>query len=76
MYILNSLGDVIKEKFSDKENFVEIKIFPGLKVSSRYIPLDQSRSNLHINNAANVLSISSTFTDNFRKKIRDLHDKK
>ena len=42
--ILNSLGDMVKDKFSDKDNFVEIKLFPGLKVTSRFIPSEQSVS--------------------------------
>ena len=75
--ILNSLGDVVKDKFSDKDNYVEVKLFPGLKVTSRYIPPEQSKSNLYenIGNLDYVLNLSSTFTDDFRKKIRELHKK-
>jgi hypothetical protein len=67
------LGDVVKDKFSDKDRYVEIKIFPGLKVTSRYIPLEQSKSNL-ILKSDSILSITSVFTDDFRKKVRELHN--
>lgn len=71
--VLNSLGDVVKDKFSDSDEYVELKIFPGLKVTSRYIPLEQSKSNLNLKNNS-ILSITSVFTDDFRKKVRELHN--
>lgn len=72
--VLNSLSDVVRDKFSDKDNFVELKLFPGLKVSSRYLSPEQSKSNLNMQNTEYILSISSTFTDDFRKKIRESHN--
>ncbi len=74
--ILSSLGDVVKDKFSDQNKFVEIKLFPGLKVSSKYLSPEQSKSNLtsNITNVDYVLNLSSTFTDDFRKKVRELHN--
>ena len=74
--IINSLGDVVKDKFSDKDNNVEIKLFPGLKVTSRYIPPDQSKSNLDISKLDFVLSLNAIFSDYFRKEIRMLHRSK
>ena len=71
--VLNSLGNVVKDKFSDSDDYVEIKLFPGLKVTSRYIPLEQSKSNLNLKNNS-ILSITSVFTDDFRKKVRELHN--
>lgn len=71
--VLNSLGDVVKDKFSDSDEYVEIKLFPGLKVTSRYIPPEQSKSNLNLKNSS-ILSITSVFTDDFRKKVRKLHN--
>lgn len=73
--VLNSLGDVVMDKFSDGNNFIEIKLFPGLKVASKYLSPDRSKSNLDLQNTEYVLSLSSTFTDDFRKKIRQLHKK-
>ena len=57
---------MVKDKFGDSDEYVELKIFPGLKVTSRYIPLEQSKSNLNLKNNS-ILSITSVFTDDFRK---------
>lgn len=73
--ILNSLGDVVKDKFSDKDEYVEIKLFPGLKVTSRYIPPEESKSNLDISKLEYILRLNATFSDHFRKDIRALHNK-
>ena len=35
---------MVKDKFSDSNNYVEIKLFPGLKVTSRFIPFEQTVS--------------------------------
>ncbi len=65
----------MRDKFSDKNNYVEIKLFPGLKVTSRYIPPEQSKSNLNISKSDFILKLNATFSDYFRKEIRDLHRK-
>ena len=70
--ILSSLRDLVKDKLSDSEDS-ELKIFPGLKVTSRYIPPEQSKSNLDISNLDFVLSLNATFSDRFRKEIREKH---
>ena len=70
--ILNSLGDVVKDKFSDRDDYVEIKLFSGLKVTSRYIPPEESKSNLDISKSNFILSLNATFSDYFRKEIRTL----
>ena len=72
--ITNALGDVVKDKFSDKNDYVELKLFPGLKVTSRYIPSEQSVSKrLNINSNYSIF-MSAVFTDDFRKKVRELHN--
>ena len=72
--VTNALGDVVKDKFSDKDNYVELKLFPGLKVTSRYIPSGQSVSKrLNINSNYSIF-MSAVFTDDFRKKVRELHN--
>lgn len=71
--VINALGDVVKDKFSDMDSYVELKIFPGLKVISKYIQPEQSKSNLNLDNKF-VLSLSSVFTDDFRKKVKELHN--
>lgn len=72
--ITNALGDVVKDKFSDKDDYVELKLFPGLKVTSRYIPSEQSVSKrLNINSNYSIF-MSAVFTDDFRKKVRELHN--
>jgi hypothetical protein len=72
---LDSLRDVVKDKFSDSDEYVEIKLFPGLKVTSRYIPPEQSRSNLNISKLDYVLSLNANFSDYFRQEIRNNHNK-
>ena len=72
--MLNSLGDVVSDKFSDG-NFIELKLFPGLKVSSKYLTPEQSKSNLNLQTTEFILSLSSVFTDDFRRKVRELHNK-
>ena len=74
--IIYSLGDVIKDKIGNGESNVEIKVFPGLKILSRYLLPSESKSNLPNDNIDYVLNITSNFTDDFRKKIRNIHNSK
>lgn len=69
--MLNVLSDVVKDKFSDM-NDIEIKIFPGLKVTSEHIPSEQFNTNLkNVNISPDyVLKLTAYFTDNFKKEIR------
>lgn len=55
------------------DNYVEIKIFPGLKVTSRYIPPEQSKSNWSISKNNIILNLSATFSDYFRRSIKENH---
>lgn len=71
---MNALGNVVKDTFSDSDDYVEIKLFPGLKIASKYIPPEQSKSNLDISGLDFVLSLSATFSDYFKKEIRYLHN--
>ena len=73
MKILNSLGNVVKDKFSDSDDYVEIKIFPGLKVTSKYIPSEQTVSKRLNIDSEESLFLSAYFTDDFRKKVRQQH---
>ncbi|MCI9448021.1 MAG: hypothetical protein HFH36_11680 [Lachnospiraceae bacterium] len=72
--ILNSLCGVVKDKFSDKENFVELKLFPGLKITSEYVPSEQYKSNLagYIK-SGDMLFLSAEFSRRFKDSIRELH---
>ena len=72
--ILNSLGNVVKDKFSDSDDCVEIKLFPGLKVTSRYIPSEQFTSNLGISNMNSILILNAEFSKNFKNKIKEQHN--
>ena len=72
--ITNALGDVVKDKFSDKDNYVELKLFPGLKVTSRYIPPEQFTSNLGISNMNSILILNAEFSKNFKNKIKEQHN--
>ena len=61
---------MVKDKFSDSNNYVEIKLFPGLKVTSKYIPPEQFTSNLGISNMDSVLMLNAEFSKNFKNKIK------
>ena len=71
---MNSLGNVVKDKFSDSDDCVEIKLFPGLKVTSRYIPPEQFTSNLGISNLNSILILNAEFSKNFKNKIKEQHN--
>ena len=75
--ILNSLGDVVKDKFTDKDDYVEIKLFSGLKVTSRYIPLEQSNLNLCNNGTITsdyLLYLNGEFSNRFKNEIKETHN--
>lgn len=75
--ILNSLRNVVREKLSDRDNNSEIKIFPGLKVSSRYIPAEQSNLNLCNNGTIKtdyLLYLNGEFSNRFKREIKQAHD--
>ena len=69
---------MVKEKFSDSDDYVEIKLFPGLKITSKFIPSEQSGSNLfnsgHIYSKT-LLNLSANFSKDFKNKIHELHKK-
>ena len=74
--ILSSLRNVVKDKFSDKDKYVEIKLFPGLKVTSRYIPLEQSSLNLCHNGMITsdyLLYLDGEFSNRFKNEIKEKH---
>lgn len=73
--ILLSLRSLVKDKLSDCEDS-ELKIFPGLKVTSRYIPTEQSNLNLCTNGAINsnfLLYLNGEFSHRFKNEIKQLH---
>lgn len=73
LLILNSLGDAVKEKFGGNDDYVEIKIFPGLKIVSKRVPSDKSVSQrLNIGSGCSIF-MSANFTDDFRKKVKQIH---
>ena len=65
--VLNSLGNVVKDKFSDSDDYVEIKLFPGLKVTSRFIPSEQTVSKRLNIDSEESLFLTASFTDDFRE---------
>lgn len=74
--ILHSLRQVVIDKFSDKEPYVEIKLFPGLKVTSRYIPAKQSKLNLCSNGAITsdyLLYLDGEFSHRFKNEVKEHH---
>lgn len=69
------MGNIIKEKFSNIDDYIEIKLFPGLKVTSKYVSSNNSVSKrLNIKSDYSIF-MSAIFTDDFRKKVRELHKK-
>lgn len=74
--VLYSLGDLVKNKVGNEEKIIEMKIFPGLKITSRYLSPSESKSNLPNQNVSYILNITCNFTDDFKKKIRNIHNKK
>ena len=65
---------MVKDKFSDKDKYVEIKLFPGLKVTSRYIPLEQSSLNLCNNGMITsdyLLYLDGEFSNRFKNEIKE-----
>ena len=67
---------MVKDKFSDKDKYVEIKLFPGLKVTSRYIPLEQSSLNLCNNGMITsdyLLYLDGEFSHRFKNEIKEKH---
>lgn len=76
MNYLYTLGDTVKDIVSDG-NYNEIKIFPGLKVTSRFIPIEQSKANNIKNQNTNYsISISPKISDDFRDKVRQCYENK
>ena len=70
------MRNVVKDKFSDKDKYVEIKLFPGLKVTSRYIPLEQSSLNLCNNGMITsdyLLYLDGEFSNRFKNEIKEKH---
>ena len=67
---------MVKDKFSDKDKYAEIKLFPGLKVTSRYIPLEQSSLNLCNNGMITsdyLLYLDGEFSNRFKNEIKEKH---
>ena len=64
---------MVKDKFSDSDNYVEIKLFPGLKVTSRFIPSEQTVSKRLNIDSEESLFLTASFTDDFRNKISKQH---
>lgn len=74
--ILNALRTVVKDRLGDREYNSEIKIFPGLKVTSRYISAEQSDLNLCRNGAIQtdyLLYLNGEFSNRFKREIKQAH---
>ena len=72
------MRDLVKDKLSDSGDS-ELKIFPGLKVTSRYIPTEQSNLNFCNNGTINsdfLLYLNGEFSHRFKEEIKQLHKKK
>lgn len=74
--ILNSLGEVVKNKIGNSNGFTEIKLFPGLKIISEFLPEEQYNSNLGIVNISSILKLKAEFSKNFKRDIKEIHKSK
>ena len=72
--ILNSLGDIVKDKFTDNDSYIEIKLFKGLKIAIKVVPTEKSVSKRLGNfiKSDTSMIISANFSDSFRKEISRL----
>ena len=66
--VIHSLTDVVKDKLSEPEDKVEIRVFNGLKISSEQIP---SRRKGEVS-----LLLNSSFSDSFAREVRQLYKDK
>lgn len=76
--VLNGIRNVILEKFGNRYDCVEIKLFPGLKISSKYI--SSKDSNLSLCKSGDIKSdmllyLNSDFSKNFKNEIYNIHRK-
>lgn len=73
--IINSLGEVVKEKCANEYDLVEIKLFNGFKISSHFVNIDDSRlkSLKKYVSTNDALQLKACFNDRFKRDIRFLH---
>lgn len=72
--MLSSLRNVVKDKLGDLEAEVEVKLFPGLSVTSKCIPLEQTKLktvNDNVTDSAYLLSVRSKVSDRFKREIKN-----
>lgn len=73
--MFESLSNIVISKFSDSDQCVKIKILPGIKLFSKYIPIEKTSAK-NISNyipSKYSMSLGVKFSDNFRNEIRELH---
>ena len=72
--VLSSLRNVVKDKLGDLDAEVEVKLFPGLSVTSKCIPLEQTKHKSVTENVADstyLLSVRSKISDRFKREIKN-----
>lgn len=72
--VLSSLRNVVKDKLGDLDNEVEIKLFPGLSVTSKCIPFEQRKIksvNDNIADSTYLLCVGSRVSDRFKREIKN-----
>lgn len=65
---------MVKDKLGDLDNEVEIKLFPGLCVTSKCIPFDQSNIksiNSKYDDSTYILRVNSRLSDRFKREIKN-----
>ena len=72
--VLTSLRNVVKDKLGDLDAEVEVKLFPGLSVTSKRIPLEQTKHksvNENVADSTYLLSVRGKISDRFKREIKN-----
>lgn len=65
---------MVKDKLGDLDAEVEVKLFPGLSVTSKCIPLEQTKLksvNDSVADSTYLLSVRSKISDRFKREIKN-----
>lgn len=67
---------MVKNKIGNSSGFTEIKLFPGLKINSEFVPEKQYNSNLGITNISSILKLKAEFSKKFKQDIKKIYKSK
>lgn len=67
---------MVKNTVGTRSGYTEIRLFPGLKIISEFLPEKQYNSNLGIVNISSILRLKAEFSKNFKRDIKEIHKSK